>query len=61
MYFPAGTSMCMNASSLLRSEVTFGDDADLFRPERFMELDAEQRKETPREVFDTLKPWDGAR
>lgn len=53
--------MCMNASSLLRSEVTFGDDADLFRPERFMELDAEQRKETPREVFDTLKPWDGAR
>lgn len=37
---PAGTAICMNLSSMLRSQKLFGPDADVFRPERFMELES---------------------
>ncbi|KAF7557325.1 hypothetical protein G7Z17_g855 [Cylindrodendrum hubeiense] len=49
-YVPAGTNICMNTSSLLRSEAMFGPDADLFRPERFMELEDLRRAEMQRNV-----------
>ncbi|KAH7122021.1 pisatin demethylase [Dactylonectria estremocensis] len=49
-YIPAGTNICMNTSSLLRSEDMFGPDVDLFRPERFMELDDLHRAEMHRNV-----------
>ncbi|KAI0157658.1 cytochrome P450 [Xylariaceae sp. FL1272] len=40
-YLPAGTAIGMNLASMLRSKSTFGDDADLFRPERFLEANEE--------------------
>ncbi|KAK8062767.1 BcABA1- cytochrome P450 monooxygenase [Apiospora hydei] len=42
-HVPAGTAICTNFSSLLRSTKMFGADADVYRPERFMELGAEDR------------------
>jgi cytochrome P450 len=47
---PAGTAVCMNMSSLLRSPALFGPDADVFRPERFIELDQTRRSEMERNV-----------
>ncbi|KAK1975068.1 pisatin demethylase [Colletotrichum cereale] len=49
-HIPGGTSICMNTSSLLRSTSLFGPDADVFRPERFMELDKAARTEMERAV-----------
>lgn len=37
-YIPAGTSICMNTSALLRRQDLFGPDTEVFRPERFLEL-----------------------
>lgn len=39
-WVPGGTSICSNTGALLRSRSLFGTDADVFRPERFTELDA---------------------
>lgn len=39
-WVPGGTSICSNTGALLRSRALFGPDADVFRPERFTELDA---------------------
>ncbi|KAK6841133.1 hypothetical protein PG987_001993 [Apiospora arundinis] len=47
---PAGTAICTNVSSLLRSTKLFGADADVYRPERFMELGAEDRVAMERNV-----------
>ncbi|RMZ73258.1 cytochrome P450 monooxygenase [Pyrenophora seminiperda CCB06] len=44
-FIPAGTNICMNTSSLLRSTKYFGHDADVYNPERFMALDREARME----------------
>ncbi|KAG4436051.1 Cytochrome P450 monooxygenase aba1 [Cadophora sp. M221] len=49
-YVPANTAICMNMSSLLCSQKLFGADADLFRPERFMELSGDKRKTMERDV-----------
>jgi cytochrome P450 len=49
-HIPAGTSICMNTSSLLRSTSLFGADADVFRPERFIALDKAKRSEMERNV-----------
>jgi cytochrome P450 len=49
-FIPAGTAICMNTSSLLRSEALFGADTDVFTPERFVELDKEKRVEMERNV-----------
>ncbi|KAM0123762.1 hypothetical protein ACHAO1_011221 [Botrytis cinerea] len=50
MFIPAGTAICMNTSSLLRSTALFGDDAEVYRPERFMELEKSKRGEMERNV-----------
>lgn len=48
---PAGTAICMNMSSMLRSQKLFGPDADVFRPERFMELESpELRRKMEKDV-----------
>lgn len=47
---PAGTSVGVNHSSLLRSETLFSKDADIFRPERFLEVEACARQEMERAV-----------
>ncbi|KAK8137102.1 hypothetical protein PG984_005042 [Apiospora sp. TS-2023a] len=47
---PGGTAICTNVSSLLRSTKMFGADADVYRPDRFMELGAEDRIAMERNV-----------
>lgn len=48
---PAGTAVCANASSLLRSEALFGPEPDVFRPARFLDLpDAAARAAMQRNV-----------
>ncbi|KAI1503526.1 cytochrome P450 [Biscogniauxia marginata] len=49
-FIPGGTSIAMNLASLLRSKALFGEDADIFRPERFLELDDEAQAEIQRNV-----------
>lgn len=49
-FIPGGTAIGMNTASLARSRVHFGEDADLFRPERFEEVDAAARAEKERLV-----------
>ena len=49
-FIPADTSICMNTSSLLQSTAMFGHDSDIFRPERFTDVDPEQRIEMQRNV-----------
>lgn len=49
-FLPAGTNVCTNTSSLLCSTALFGQDADIFRPERFTELEAAKRSEMERNV-----------
>ncbi|KAH7144940.1 cytochrome P450 [Fusarium sp. MPI-SDFR-AT-0072] len=49
-YFPPGTSIGINASSLLRSEALFGPDPQVFRPERYLEVDKETSAQMKRDV-----------
>lgn len=49
-YVPGGTSIGMNLPSLLKKQDIFGADADVFRPERFLEADPETRTRMEREV-----------
>ena len=41
-YVPGGTRIAHNTWSILRRNDVFGEDADLFRPERWLEADAAQ-------------------
>lgn len=47
---PAGTAIGVNMSAMLRSKELFGADADMFRPERFMDLDETSRKQMERDA-----------
>ncbi|KAI6084808.1 BcABA1, cytochrome P450 monooxygenase [Hypoxylon rubiginosum] len=47
-FIPGGTAIGMNTSAVMRSTDLFGADADLFRPERFMEADEATRAEMER-------------
>ena len=47
---PEGTNICMNASSLLHSKSLFGNDPEIFRPERFMDLDEDTCNERRRNL-----------
>lgn len=49
-FVPAGTTIGPNVSSLMRSKRLFGEDADIFRPERFLEADESTRIEMQRNV-----------
>lgn len=42
-FVPAGTDVFVNFWSMLRNRDTFGEDADVFRPERFLECDEVKR------------------
>lgn len=41
---PEGTGLAYNAWGIMRSRAVFGDDADLFRPERWLEVDPETER-----------------
>lgn len=49
-FIPGGTVVGMNVPAMLRSTEHFGSDADLFRPERWMEASGPQRGEMERQV-----------
>lgn len=49
-YIPPGTSIGINASALLRSEALFGPDPQVFRPERYLEVDKETSAQMKRDV-----------
>lgn len=49
-FVPEGTAIGMNTSALLASTKLFGEDANLFRPERFLEVDEAKRTEMQRNV-----------
>nr|RBQ97275.1 hypothetical protein FVER53263_12563 [Fusarium verticillioides] len=49
-YIPPGTSIGINASALLRSEALFGPDPEVFRPERYLEVDKETSAQMKRDV-----------
>ncbi|KAI1345443.1 cytochrome P450 [Xylaria sp. FL0043] len=49
-FVPGGTTVGPNLSSLMHSKALFGDDADIFRPERFLEADQPTRTEMQRNV-----------
>ncbi|KAH8893084.1 BcABA1, cytochrome P450 monooxygenase [Thozetella sp. PMI_491] len=50
MFIPGGTAIGMNTASLLRSKKHFGEDAHLFRPERFTDAPDDVRVEMERVV-----------
>lgn len=43
-HIPEGTGLAYNAWGIMRSRTVFGDDADLFRPERWLESDFEKQR-----------------
>ncbi|KAI1822452.1 cytochrome P450 [Xylaria intraflava] len=49
-FVPAGTSVGPNLPCMMRSKELFGEDADIFRPERFLEADPDTRTEMQRNV-----------
>lgn len=48
--FPGGVNLAVNGWVLHRDKATFGEDADIFRPERWLE-DAEEAKRMDRYMF----------
>ncbi|GAP87973.1 putative pisatin demethylase [Rosellinia necatrix] len=49
-FVPAGTSVGPNLPSLMQSKIYFGGDADVFRPERFLEVPEATRTEMQRNI-----------
>ncbi|PVI02590.1 cytochrome P450 [Periconia macrospinosa] len=50
VYLPAGTAISHNIYGLMMSENIFGQDVEIYRPERFLECDATTRAEMERTV-----------
>ena len=50
MLIPGGTVIYHNTTSLLRSTIVFGEDANVFRPERFLERSESEKREMFRHV-----------
>lgn len=55
-FVPGGTAVGMNLGALVLNKQIFGEDAHLFRPERFLEDDAAQCAERERTVELLVKP-----
>ncbi len=51
IHLPEGTVVGINAWVLHQNKTIFGEDADRFRPERWVESDPEQLKEMRRNLF----------
>jgi len=50
VFLPEGTAVGHNLFGIMMSTAVFGHDAETFRPERFLECDAERRAEMERTV-----------
>ena len=48
MFVPGGTKIAWNIWSLMRDKTTFGEDAYMFRPERWLEAGEDKRAEMER-------------
>ena len=53
LFYPGGTRVSVNGWVLHRDQATFGKDADVFRPERWLE---ENAKEMDRNMYQVRKP-----
>ncbi|KAH8676209.1 cytochrome P450 [Xylariales sp. PMI_506] len=49
-FLPSGTSVGWNAPAMMRLQSVFGNDAEIFRPERYLECDKEKATEMMRTV-----------
>ena len=47
---PGGTRIGHNSIALTRNKRIFGEDADIFRPERFIECSADKKQEMMRAI-----------
>jgi cytochrome P450 len=47
-FVPGGTKIGVNAATVMQHKETFGEDTNVFRPERFVEADPETRLEMER-------------
>jgi cytochrome P450 len=45
IFIPGGTNMGINPWYVMRDPVNFGEDAEIFRPERWLEVEGKKRKE----------------
>jgi cytochrome P450 len=55
IYFPPGVEVAQNDESMCRDKVVFGPDAEIFRPERWIEADADPQKRIKyRQTVDTV-------
>jgi cytochrome P450 len=43
-FIPGGTRVAVSVVGIMRDQDTFGEDADLFRPERWLDLDLKQKR-----------------
>ncbi|KAI0505471.1 cytochrome P450 [Xylaria bambusicola] len=50
MFVPEGTDIFVNLWAMLRNRAVFGPDADVFRPERFLECTDEKKAELMRSI-----------
>jgi cytochrome P450 len=50
IFLPGGTAIGHNAIAMMRSETVFGEDTEVFRPERFTEASESKRLEMERTV-----------
>ncbi|KAI1380990.1 cytochrome P450 [Hypoxylon crocopeplum] len=50
IFVPGGTAIGHNTLALTRTEGIFGEDVDVFRPERFLECDKEKKVEMERAI-----------
>lgn len=49
-FVPAGTAIGMNAPAMVKAPAIFGQDVEIFRPERFLEADEDKRSHMEHEV-----------
>lgn len=59
-YFPAGTVVGMSAWVANRHKPTFGEDAEQWRPERWLEVGEEQRKKMEQSIMTVSSASDTA-
>lgn len=50
MFIPEGTAIGHNSCAMMRRADIFGQDVEIFRPERFLECSSEQRLEMDRTI-----------
>lgn len=55
-FIPAGTTIGVNAWVFNRDTAIFGEDSDIFRPERWIESSPERLKEMKRWMFTVRHP-----